>query len=80
MELIQYGAHGVREWVKAALERKKKKYIQLGKLKQRLPEQAVQGLECRRRRWGVKKMTVAQLHTPTPRCVVRSLPFTVDLR
>lgn len=45
----------VREWEEAAVERKGN--IQSGKLKQQLPEQAVEDLECqgKRKGWGKRK-------------------------
>lgn len=82
----------VREWEEAALERKKNQHIQSGKLKQQLPEQAVEASSANEgrkegRRCGgkendrVTKASLTHCHTPpytTPHFGVRSLPFRAD--
>lgn len=65
----------VREWEEAALERKKNQHIQSGKLKQQLPEQAVEASSANEgrkegRRCGgkendrVTKASLTHCHTP----------------
>lgn len=77
---------GVREWEEAASERRKEKRIQSGKLKRRLPEQAVEGGSSAEDegRGGVEEKKVNPEHAvapPTyphtarhPHFVVRSFP------